>query len=76
MFFWDWDELKGVPGVTAGHHVFRKTVRAFVEKEILPNIDEWEEKGDFPPELHEKAYAAGVYGAAYPVEYGGTGPEP
>lgn len=37
-------------------------VRQFVEKEVRPHIEEWEEMQDYPRELHEKAYAAGVYG--------------
>lgn len=56
------------------HREFRARVRAFVEKEILPYIDEWEEAGDYPPELRQKAYAAGVYATIYPPQYGGTPP--
>lgn len=41
---------------------------------MLPNVDEWEEEGCFPRELHYRAYAAGVYGAGWPKEYGGTAP--
>ena len=33
----------------------RKTVQAFAEREILPNVDEWERTGDLPRELHRKA---------------------
>lgn len=57
------------------HHRFRERVRAFVEKEIAPFIDQWEEAGDYPPELRQKAYAAGVYATIYPPEYGGTPPD-
>ena len=31
--------------------------------------------GTFPPELHEKAYRAGIYGAIWPEEFGGTPPK-
>ena len=41
----------------------------------MPFIDKWEAKEDFPKELHEKAYKAGIYGAMYPAEYGGTPPQ-
>jgi len=57
------------------HYDWQKKVRAFVEKEMMPFLDKWEEKGDFPSDLHEKAYAAGIYGAMYPAEYGGTPPK-
>jgi len=56
------------------HAEFRARVRAFVDKELIPYVHEWDEAGAFPPELHEKAYAAGIYGAIWPEQYGGTPP--
>lgn len=40
---------------------FRNLVRTFVDKEIMPFVHEWDEAGTYPPELHEKAYKAGMY---------------
>mmetsp|Transcript_6310 Transcript_6310/g.21143 ORF Transcript_6310/g.21143 Transcript_6310/m.21143 type:complete len:417 (+) Transcript_6310:1114-2364(+) len=57
------------------HHKFRAKVRAFCDKEIRPYIDDWEEEGTYPSDLHKKAYEAGVYAAVWPEEYGGTPPE-
>jgi len=37
------------------HDMVRKSVKAFVDKEILPFIDDWEEAGEFPRELYQKA---------------------
>ncbi|MEO8815949.1 MAG: acyl-CoA dehydrogenase family protein [Mycobacterium sp.] len=51
----------------------RKTVRTFVEREILPNVDEWERTGDLPRELHRSAGQAGLLGAAFPEAVGGSG---
>jgi acyl-CoA dehydrogenase len=51
----------------------RKTVRAFTEREILPNIDEWERTGDLPRELHRRAGATGLLGAGLPESAGGGG---
>ena len=51
----------------------RKTVRSFVDREIMPNIDEWERAGELPRDLHHKAAAAGLLGASFPVEVGGGG---
>jgi hypothetical protein len=34
-----------------------------------------EQAGTYPPELHEKAYAAGILGSVWPAEFGGTPPE-
>ena len=57
------------------HEQVRQTVRKFVEREILPHIDDWEEAGEFPRELYSKAAAAGINGIGYPEEFGGTGPD-
>ncbi len=51
----------------------RKTVRAFVEREVLPNVDEWEQSGMLPRELHLKAGEAGLLGAGLPEAVGGGG---
>jgi alkylation response protein AidB-like acyl-CoA dehydrogenase len=56
------------------HCQFALKVRAFVDKELMPFVHEWDEAGTYPPELHEKAYKAGIYGAVWPTEYGGTPP--
>uniref|UniRef100_A0A7S4M790 Cytochrome b5 heme-binding domain-containing protein n=1 Tax=Vannella robusta TaxID=1487602 RepID=A0A7S4M790_9EUKA len=63
------------PYYNESHAKFRETVRSFVETEIMPYTHEWDEAGTFPPELHEKAYRAGIYGAIWPEEYGGTPPK-
>ncbi len=55
------------------HEQVRQTVRKFVEREILPHVDEWEEAGEFPRELYKKAADAGINGIGYPEEFGGTG---
>ncbi|MDE2364708.1 MAG: acyl-CoA dehydrogenase family protein [Hyphomicrobiales bacterium] len=54
------------------HEAFRATVRKFVEKEISPHVDEWDEAGGFPRELYKKAAEAGILGLGYPEEFGGT----
>jgi acyl-CoA dehydrogenase len=51
----------------------RKTVRSFAEREILPNVDEWERTGDLPRDLHRRAGAAGLLGAGFPESAGGGG---
>lgn len=55
------------------HALIRNTVRRFVEKEILPFVEEWEEAGSFPRELYQKAGSLGILGINYPEEYGGSG---
>jgi len=55
------------------HNLVRQTVRKFVEREIKPFVDAWEEKGEFPKELYRKAGEAGILGIGYPETLGGSG---
>jgi acyl-CoA dehydrogenase len=55
------------------HQMIRETVRRFVEREIRPFVEEWEEKGEFPKSLYTKAGDAGILGIGYPEDYGGAG---
>jgi len=52
-------------------NIVRQNVRKFVDKEVLPYIDEWEEAGIFPRELYLKAGEAGILGIGHPEEFGG-----
>ncbi|KAB7742360.1 acyl-CoA dehydrogenase [Parvibaculum sedimenti] len=54
------------------HRAWRATLRKFVEAEMMPHVDEWEEAGEFPRELYKKAAEIGLLGLGYPEEYGGT----
>lgn len=54
------------------HQLVRDSVRRFVEREILPEVDQWEEAESFPRELYLKAGAAGILGIGYPEALGGS----
>lgn len=54
------------------HKLLRDAARDFVKKEIISNIDEWEEKGEFPRELYQKSGNLGFLGIGFPEELGGT----
>ena len=54
------------------HQMVRRSVKEFVDKEILPHIDDWEEMNEFPRDLYKKAGDVGILGIGYPEEYGGT----
>jgi acyl-CoA dehydrogenase len=54
------------------HNILRQSVRKFLEREVLPYIDEWEDKEEFPRELYSKAAAAGFLGLRCPEDLGGT----
>ena len=55
------------------HELFRSAVRRFVEEEIVPNVDEWEERGEIPRSLFRQLGELGFLGVEYPPEYGGGG---
>ncbi len=57
----------------AEHDSLRASVRAFVERELAPHAEEWEQAGDFPDWVFEKLGDAGYLGLAYPEEVGGQG---
>ncbi len=57
---------------TAAHDLVRRSVREFVNGEIMPHVDQWEEQGAFPRELYQKAAQIGFLGIGYPEELGGT----
>src|SRR5437773_1014693 len=53
--------------------MLRKSVRAFVEKEGGPRVDEWEEAGRIPKAFWRRLGELGFLGLEFPVEYGGGG---
>jgi len=57
---------------TKEHNMVRRAVKEFIDKEVKPFIDEWEEAGEFPREMYKKAADVGILGTGYPEEYGGT----
>ena len=54
------------------HELFRRAVRRFVTKEIVPNVDEWEEREEIPRSLFTRMGELGFLGVEYPSEYGGA----
>lgn len=61
------------PFETEERKAFREAFRNFVAAEITPNINEWDEAGAIPWEIHEKAGALGVFGFGIDEKYGGLG---
>ncbi|HVY43106.1 MAG TPA: acyl-CoA dehydrogenase family protein [Hyphomicrobiaceae bacterium] len=55
------------------HEIFRKSVRAFIEREIAPYHDQWEKDGAVSREVWRKAGDAGLLLTGIPEEYGGGG---
>jgi alkylation response protein AidB-like acyl-CoA dehydrogenase len=61
------------PLFTAEHEMLRRSVRAFVEKEIAPHVAAWEDAGQIPRELWRRLGELGFLGLEFPAEYGGGG---
>jgi acyl-CoA dehydrogenase len=55
------------------HEIFRRSVKAFIEREIAPFHDRWEQDGVVSREVWRKAGEAGLLLTAIPAEYGGGG---
>jgi acyl-CoA dehydrogenase len=55
------------------HEMFRQAVRAFVQKEVEPHIDEWEEAGQIPKSIWPRMGTLGFLGVEYDEKYGGGG---
>ncbi len=54
------------------HEAFRSTVRQFVEREVKPHVEKWEEAEEFPLSLYKRCAELGFFGLRYPAEYGGS----
>src|SRR5258708_2823777 len=53
--------------------MLRKSIRAFVEKEVTPHVREWEDAGRIPRSLWRRLGELGFLGLEFPTEYGGGG---
>jgi len=55
------------------HEMFRNTVRAFVEREVMPHVEEWETAGRIPKTIWPRMGELGLLGVEYDEKYGGAG---
>ncbi|MGH3362932.1 MAG: acyl-CoA dehydrogenase family protein [Nocardioides sp.] len=51
----------------------KETAREFVRREVEPYLQEWEDAGEIPRELHLAAAEQGLLGVSFPEEVGGQG---
>jgi citronellyl-CoA dehydrogenase len=58
---------------TEEHEMFRESVKVFVEREMKPYVDEWEEAKIFPRELYKKFAEQDFLGLSYDEKWGGLG---
>lgn len=60
------------PDLTESHEAWRTQLRRFLDQEVVPHVDEWDEQGFLPDDLWPKAAGIGLLGLGYPEQYGGT----
>ena len=65
--------LATTDGLTDIQEEILKTVRSFVEKEILPVATELEHRDEYPTDIVEGLKDLGIFGLMIPEEYGGLG---
>ena len=58
---------------SAEHEDWRKSVRTFYEKEIMPHREKWEHEKRVSKDAWRRAGEAGLLCASMPTEYGGAG---
>ncbi|MEM9107901.1 MAG: acyl-CoA dehydrogenase family protein [Pseudomonadota bacterium] len=61
------------PFETPERLAFRESFSKFVDREIRPYADEWDEAGEVPWDLHGKAASLGMFGFGISEAYGGLG---
>ena len=61
------------PFDTEERRTFREMVSKFLEAEIWPYVDEWDEAGEYPHEINQKVCELGVFGFGIDEKYGGLG---
>ncbi|MCV6628037.1 MAG: acyl-CoA dehydrogenase family protein, partial [Cellvibrionaceae bacterium] len=59
------------PHLSAEHEQWRSQLRKFLDTEVAPYFDEWDEAGKIPDEMWKKAADIGLLQLGYPEEFGG-----
>ena len=66
-------ERRQLPPFGDEHKQLREAVRRFVETELKPHAEEWEDARWFPNDVFHRMAELGYLGLKYPEEYGGEG---
>lgn len=56
---------------TEEHELFRKSLKDFLQKEVVPHIEKWESTGTIDRFIWKKFGEMGFFGISYPESYGG-----
>ena len=61
------------PPFTDEHEELRESIRGFIDRELAPHAQAWEDERWFPNEVFAKLADQGLLGLKYPAELGGQG---
>jgi acyl-CoA dehydrogenase len=61
------------PPFTDEHEQLRESIRGFIDRELAPHAQQWEDEEWFPNEVFGRLAGQGLLGLKYPVQYGGQG---
>jgi acyl-CoA dehydrogenase len=61
------------PPFTDEHEQLRASIRGFIERELTPHAQRWEDAEWFPDEVFAQLAGQGLLGLKYPEQYGGQG---
>src|SRR5271157_113318 len=61
------------PPFSDEHEQLRQSIRGFIERELAPHAQRWEDERWFPDDVFPKLAAQGLLGLKYPESYGGQG---
>ena len=56
---------------TEEHNQFRNSLRDFLQKEVVPFVDEWEKVGNPPRSIWKKFGDMGYFGLRFSEKHGG-----
>jgi len=59
--------------LTEEQKLLKETVRKFLEKEVIPVVDECDQQKKFPRDIIKKLIPFGFWPGLVPEEYGGAG---
>jgi alkylation response protein AidB-like acyl-CoA dehydrogenase len=62
-----------ITGLTPEQEDILSTIRAFVDKDVIPNASRFDHADEFPTELVETMKGLGLFGVTIPEEWGGLG---
>jgi acyl-CoA dehydrogenase len=59
--------------VTPEREALQEVAREFARREVAPYLQEWEDAGEVPSDLHRQAAKHGLLGVSFPIDVGGGG---